>query len=145
MAQERLSKLQKWVLLKCLEFDTLFENILHKNDALEFYDKKFLPSVKGKAAQYIDKNGEWGTYGWCYFKLPRKDTDRYLEIREEETRGGKKQYKYIKDELIATDAEMVFISRTFSNLVKKGLLKRLSKWGGYYLTEKGFLKVNGLF
>ncbi len=131
MAKERLSKLQKWILTKCLEGETI-----NRDDVKEFYGKEYLPNYKDKEVHPGDINKE------------------LLEARErQERRFDRKQWKYtneiythhyyvVKEQHIETKAEEVAISRTFKNLKIKGLLEQISKYGAYYLTEKGFLIVN---
>jgi len=131
MAKERLSKLQKWILTKCLEGE-----MIHRNEIRGFYGKKYQPSYKDKELSWVD--------------VDRADK-HMLEEREVEenewdfelrTFTGKtyiRKYKFIKEQYITTKAEEVIISRTLKSLKNKCLLEQINKWGSYYLTEKGFL------
>jgi len=131
MAKERLSKLQKWILTKCLEGKTI-----HRNEIREFYGKEYQPSYKDKELSWVDVDRA-GKY--------------MLEERQEERRKfDYKQWKYtdetyihkyhvVKVQYISTKAEEVIISRTLKSLKNKCLLEQIKKWGDYHLTEKGFL------
>ena len=131
MAKERLSKLQKWILTKCLE-----GGMFHRNEIRGFYGKKYPPSDKDKERSWVDvdrtdkhmieerevERNEWE------FKLRRFTDKTYIH-----------KYKVIKEQYITTKAEEVAITRTFSNLKNKDLLNPVDKWGRCYLSEKGFL------
>ncbi len=130
MAKERLSKLQKWILTKCLEGKRI-----HRSVVMEFYGKKYLPGYK-------DKELSWD--------IDKADKHMLEERQEERRKFDYKQWKYtdetyihkyhvVKDQYISTKAEEVIISRTLKNLKNKCLLEQINKWGDYHLTEKGFL------
>lgn len=141
MSKERLGKLQKWILKKCLD-----NTFLHRNQAREFYGKKLGPGNRDrKPASY---NLEWSkkeglleekeidVYG--FYKVWDEEQKKYIRPKT-----GKKEKAWVfRDDLIATKAMEVSISRCFNALVVRGLLERIGKWGKYYLTERGFVKVN---
>jgi len=135
MAKERLSKLQKWILTKCLE-----EGMFHRNKIREFYGKKYSPAYKDKELYESD----------VYKADKHMLEERGVEEKEWDFEGetfirkytGKtyiRKYKVIKEQYITTKAEEVTISRTFGNLKNKNLLNAVGKWGRCYLSEKGFL------
>lgn len=134
LKKERLSKLQKWVLLKCLEEKTFYRDMIR-----QFYGKHYPPSYKDKPLNWRDEE--------------RAD-NKMLEEMQREVRKydydiGKwtdevkiYHYKVIKEKDITTKAEESAISRTLTKMKIKGLLEQENKWRAYYLTEKGFLIVN---
>ncbi len=134
MAKERLSKLQKWILTKCLEGETI-----HRNKIREFYGKEYPPSYK-------DKELSWGGVDRAEKHMleergiEKKEWD--FELRRFTGKTYIHKYKVIKEQYITTKAEEVAITRTFSNLKDKGLLDPVDKWGRCYLSGKGFLIAN---
>lgn len=141
MAKERLSKLQKWILIHCLE-----EVFLGRNEAREFYGKKFscnpkIDSWPSESLEYRIKNSnppftpdEMKLYDITKeeHKTWNPETNRY-DIPDEYTIFTP------KSEYVSTKAEEVAISRSFKNLSDKEFITRTKKWGAWHLTEKGFL------
>ncbi len=124
MSEERLSKLQKWILKKCLE------GIFFKREqAREFYGKKFSPG-------YNQTFGE----GW----EKERDMSDYKLFTRKDSNGYKWKGYRAKKELFSTRAVEVSISRSLKSLVVRELLAQSRKWGTYNLTKKGFLKANKL-
>ncbi len=122
MSEERLSKLQKWILKKCLG-SIFFE----REQAREFYGKKFSPG-------YNQTFGE----GW----KKKRDMSDYELFTKKYSNGYKWKGYRAKKELFSTKAVEVSISRSLKSLIVKGLLARPHKWGQYHLTKEGFLKAN---
>lgn len=116
MSKERLSKLQKWILEKCLK-----DINISRDKAREFYGKRFSPK---------------GRYKWARFSI-RKEQERFFDNNK--GTGRIQEYKP-KKEFMTTRAVEATISRTFRNLVGKGYLVR-GRFA-YELTRKGWLKVN---
>jgi len=112
MAKERLSKLQKWILNRCLENK---ENGIIREEIREFFGKKLSPKrnlLKALQESTLGEKGENFNWDGRYFS-PKK-------------------------ELVSTRSIEASISRSFNNLIRKGFITD-SK---HYLTEKGFLSVN---
>lgn len=133
MAKERLSKLQKWILEKCLK-----DLRIYYQDAFAFFGKKYTnrkPELLGEGCDLKKRYGE--NY--------RNEFD--IEKVEEKQRGG-----YVwrrlkigrKKEFCITNSEKAVISRSLAGLVRKGFLIQPSRWGEYRLTKGGFLKANKL-
>lgn len=134
MAKERLSKLQKWILKKCLK-----DLKIYYRNVFMFFGKKYsqrqAPEILGKGWNLKER------YGDNY-----KNELNIEEVKEEYSFNPRhfwEGYKITpKKEFCISNSEKVIISRSFKNLVGKGLLAQPEKWRGYYLTEKGFLKAN---
>ena len=116
MSKERLSKLQKWILEKCVE-----DLSIPRDKAREFYGKYFSPK---------------GRHGPLSFPV-REEQKKFYDY--DKGKGWREQYRP-KKEFLTTRAMEATISRTFRNLVGKGYL--VKERFGYQLTEKGWLKVN---
>jgi len=135
MSKERLSKLQKWILTKCLE-----GGMFDRNKIREFYGKKYPPSYKDKELYESD------VYKADKHMLEERgveekewDFELNTYIRKYTGKTYIRKYKVIKEQFITTKAEEVAISKTFRNLKNKNLLNPVGKWGRCYLSEKGFL------
>ncbi|MBA7552216.1 hypothetical protein ES705_44771 [subsurface metagenome] len=117
MEYERLSKLQKWILNRCLENK---ENGIIREEIREFFGKKLPPKrylVEALRESAFRKEGEKFNWEGRYFS-PKK-------------------------ELISTRSIEASISRSFNNLIRKGFITDRYYFGQcFFLTEKGFLKVN---
>jgi hypothetical protein len=120
MAKERLSKLQKWILNRCLENKT---QGITRDEIREFFGKRFSP----KKTEY-----PWGDEERKYFNW---DTREYPN-------GHKQELFWAKPELRSTRSIEASISRSFNNLIKRELLTKKYHFGQHFLTEAGFLKVN---
>jgi len=136
MAKQRLSKLQKRILEKCLN-----DLSICYRGAWEFYGKKFTENTKSKIFSTDCEEQE----------LTRRLGKNYkTEFDIEEYQGeymGKTWHGLRftpKKEYCITNSEKAVISRSLKGLVNKGLLVQLSKWGPYNLTEAGYLKANNL-
>ena len=126
----RLSKLQKWILEKCLNdlrirYQDIFAffgkrgtkgkpSILHEEYDLE---KRFGKNYKKEFDIERVKRGS-GTYVWKGLKVSRKP------------------------EFCITNSEKAIISRSLKGLMKKGYLVKSEKWKDYRLTNEGFIKAN---
>ncbi|MFC1504674.1 hypothetical protein ACFL6D_04590, partial [Spirochaetota bacterium] len=121
MSKQRLSNFQKWILERC------YKNIsIHRNEAREYYNKKYSPSYKGKIiSSHIYKNH-------------MQDHTPYIR---KYGKNNNEWYEY-KEEFISTKAIESAITRSFKLLINNGYLAKFEKYGDHYLTEKGFLKVN---
>ncbi|MBA7579851.1 hypothetical protein ES695_19520 [Candidatus Atribacteria bacterium 1244-E10-H5-B2] len=116
MEYGRLSKLQKWILNRCLENKG---NGISRDESREFFGKRLPPkrhlcealheSTFGTEGEKFDWNGRYYT--------PKK-------------------------ELISTRSIEASVSRSFNNLIKREFLTEKYHYGQCFLTEKGFLKVN---
>jgi len=116
MAEERLSKLQKWILTRCLENKTWG---ITRDEVREFFGKKLPPKRHLSEAMNEDINGKKGEkFNW----------------------NGR--YYTPKKELVSTRSIEASISRSFGNLMKRELLTEKHHFGQHYLTETGFLKAN---
>ena len=137
MVKERLSKLQKWILEKCLnELEIYYQGIY------KFFGKKYTvrkPETFGKGfdfkKHYGDKYEE---------ELDIENIKREWPPDPDFPNGFNWEgYKINpKKEFCITNSEKVVISRSLKGLIKKGFLIQIKKWGEYRLTEKGFLKAN---
>jgi len=116
LSEERLSKLQKWILQECVK-----ELFIFRNQARKFYNKHFPP----KRVRYPLREQERKFFNWSKRVWP--------DGHEQELFSPKK-------ELISTRSIEAIISKTFRNLVEKGFLVKAKL--GYRLTEKGWLKAN---
>jgi len=134
LKKERLSKLQKWILLKCLEEKTFYRSMIR-----QFYEKYYPPSYKDKRLSRGDEERADNEMLEERQRERRKyDYDTHIWTDEVEIY----HYKVIKEKYITTKSEESAISRTLTKMKIKGLLEQENKWGAYYLTEKGFLIVN---
>ena len=116
MAKERLSKLQKWILTRCLE--NKIQGIT-RDEVREFFGKKLSPKRHFSEAMSEDIDGKKGEkFDW----------------------NGR--YYTPKKELISTRSIEASISRSFNSLITRELLTKKYTSGQHYLTETGFLKVN---
>ncbi len=131
MAKIRLSKLQKWILEKCLK-----DLGVSYQDIMGFFGKKYTnrkPEFRG-GIEYFKKE-----YGKNYKKV--FDVERV----KQETRGGYVWHGFKvsrKPELCFTNSEKAIASRSLKSLIKKGFLIQPRKWGEYRLTKAGLLKAN---
>lgn len=139
---KRLSKLQRWILTKCLE-----EVPYHRNTTRDFFGKRFSPSEINRRIISIGGDLEQNAkriLGDEYKELVVKKEGSFrvwnFETQIHETKVS--PYYTIKEELCSSRAEEATISRTLKNLVDKGLLKQPEKWGAYFLTEEGFTTAN---
>ncbi len=134
MAKERLSKIQKWILERCLE------NLsIHFRGTAEFFGKKYLRKA--------DVMPQQRNYGLEYFL--GEDFEKYYIVEKVEwpnkyqPDGIFRGYRTTpRQEFLPTNSEKVIASRSLKNLVDKGLLVQDGKYGSYTLTEEGVLKVN---
>jgi len=134
MAKQRLSKLQKWILEKCLN-----DTSIHYRDVWEFYGKKYTEKKKQDTFRADCPDQELTRrYGENY------ETEFNIEEYQSEFMGEVWHGLRItpKKEYCITNSEKAVISRSLKGLVNKGLLIQLSKWGAYNLTEAGYLKAN---
>lgn len=122
MAKERLSKLQKWILARCLT-----KIRIQRCEIRRFFGKVFYP-IPGKRVYMQPNEAEkrWKKQG-C--------GPEDFEV----TKTPPEFWMYPKPELRSTLSIEATISRTFRNLRKKGLIQGK---GRINLTEKGFLIVN---
>lgn len=134
MAKERLSKLQKWILSRCME-----EMLLRRNEARKFYGKKLPYGVEtrlfppGMMERVIKpEEMEWYDVTLKEHKLWNYETHS-CDIPQEYT------IVTPKGEYISTKAEEVSISRSFKKLEDKGFITREKEWRPWRLTERGFL------
>jgi len=134
MAKERLSKLQKWILSRCME-----EILLRQNAARNFYGKKLPYGVKTRSfppgiMERVIKPEEMELYDITLeeHKLWNAET-HCCDIRLEYT------IVTPKGEYISTKTEEESISRSFKKLEDKGLITREKEWRPWRLTERGFL------
>ncbi|MBA7541802.1 hypothetical protein ES705_34118 [subsurface metagenome] len=116
MADERLSKLQKWILNRCLENK---ENGIVREEIREFFGKKLPPK------RHLTEALRESTFG--------KEGERF---------NWEGRYFSPKKELISTRSIEASVSRSFNNLIKRGFVANRYHNGQCFLTEKGFLKVN---
>lgn len=137
MAKERLSKLQKWILAKCLK-----NKIIYRNEIKEYFGKEFPGRYRNKIIwEYsIDR------FPYKNRFEEREDTLLMRNFNEEsltaEQINQKTKYYKAKEEYIITRIEERVISRSFIGLIKKGILIETEEKKGHKLTEKGFLKVD---
>ena len=115
-SKERLSKLQKWILTRCLENKT---QGITRSEAREFFGKKLPP--KRHLSEAIGED------------IDRKKGEKF---------DWNGRYYTPKKELVSTRSIEASISRSFNNLIKRELLTKKYHFGQHYLTEAGFLKVN---
>lgn len=116
MSKERLSKLQKWILNRCLENKG---GGIVREEIREFFGKKLPPKRHSIEAL---RESTFGTEGEKF------DWDG--------------RYYTPKKELISTRSIEASISRSFNNLIKREFLTKKYHYGQCFLTEKGFLRVN---
>lgn len=117
MAKERLSKLQKWILNRCLENKG---SGIVRDESREFFGKKLPP--KRYSNEALREGFGWGEKG--------------------EKFNWNGRYYTPKKELISTRSIEASVSRSFNNLIRKGFITDRYYFGQCFLTEKGFLKVN---
>ena len=138
MAKERLSKLRKWILEKCLK-----DLKLHRQNAFEFFGKKFSERYRNKKEWLLDIKDIFKRLGRdprYYFK---KDiTGLFWDFDKKKYTKQTRRFFIPKEEMIITRSEQAVITRSLKGLVKKGFLIQPRKWGEYKLTGKGFLKAN---
>ena len=132
MAKERLSKLQKWILEKCLKdlgvsYHDVFVGFFSKRDTL----KK--PEFIGEGHDLKKRYGESYEKELDIEKVERLSVGGYI------WKGLKIS---IKPEFCITNSEKVIVSRSLKGLAKRGFLIQPRKWGEYRLTRAGFLKAN---
>lgn len=140
MAKERLSKLQKWILEKCLE------NLeIHRTDVFEFFGKKFSERYRSRRSWLIDipnifERLNYNRNDW----IEKQITGRFWDFEKKEYTEQTKKFYKAKEELIITKSEQVIITRSLKNLRDKRFLNKVKpvEWGDHYLTKKGFLKAN---
>ena len=133
MAKERLSKLQKWILEKCLK-----DLGINYQDTAGFFGKKYT----NKKPEFI---GEGHDLKKMYGENYKKEFD--IEKVKQEKWGG-----YVwhglkvsrKPEFCITNSEKAVASRSLKSLIKKGFLIQPRKYGEYRLTKVGLLKANNL-
>lgn len=137
MAKERFSKLQKWILQKCLK-----KKVIYRNEVREFYGREF----PGRYRKEI-------IWEWAIDRFKKNRFEEYegtflMWSFDEEKRTGqqmdqKLKYYKVKEEFIITRSEETDISRSLKGLIKKGILIQAKESaGGLKLTEDGFLKAN---
>lgn len=140
MAKERLSKLQKWILVKDLQ-----DIEIGYRTVASYFGKKNL-SVK-------PRSGGWYSDMSKDESLIKSLGPDYKEIYDIEEISKKylignnwidwEGYEAtVKKELFLTGSEKAIISRSLRGLLNKGLLTQKGKYGRYRLTEAGFLKAN---
>ena len=120
MAKERLSKLQKWILTRCLENKT---QKIARDEVREFFGKRFRP----KRTEYPWGDEDRKYYNWTTREYPN---------------GHKQELFSPKPELVSTRSIEASVSRSLGNLIKRGFLTEKYHYGQHFLTEAGFLKVN---
>jgi len=116
MAKERLSKLQKWILSRCLKNKA---DGVYRNEAREFFGKKLPP--KRHLIEAL-KESTFGTIGEKF-----------------EWDG---RYYTAKKELVSTRSVEAVITRSLGNLKQRGFITEKNRYSQHYLTERGFLKAN---
>ena len=107
MAKERLSKLQKWILSHCVE-----KGFIWRNDAREFYGKKFSPS--GRIVGYT---------------FPPVENKESLSSKAEEVSISKSFRNIERKGLITRDEKWDGVPRW--ELTEKGFLKA-NEWEQMY-------------
>ena len=144
MATDRLSKLQKWILLRCcnnlqINYRTVFEYfgkrfsrtdthiIIMTVDGCELRD-----DLKEERTQRLKEyfNGEYDIKDWSNSHYHGSHCTGYQITNKPET--------------VITNSEKAIISRSLKGLVNKGLLLSPTHKTAYRLTEAGVLKANGL-
>ena len=133
MVKERLSKLQKWILEKCLKDLTIYYQ-----DIFIFFGKRFTK----RKPDFIGRHNLKTLYGRIYGEDYKKVLD--IEKIERKHSGYVWQgYKISrKPEFCITNSEKAIISRSLKGLVKKGYLIQPSSYSKYRLTKEGLLKAN---
>jgi DNA-binding PadR family transcriptional regulator len=138
MANERISKLQRWILDACLQ-----DVELQRTDVWAFFGRRFSPRhLKDNPKHRI---GDWEIerhYGNDK-SLFEQRAETVMEWRQKLQKrvSVTKTYYIPKKQFVVTPANDATISRTLKNLVRKGLLERPEKYGRYTLTERGFATV----
>jgi len=131
MAKERLSRLQKWILEKCLK-----DLGIRYQDAGEFSRKKYTnrkPEFIGEGHDLKKMYGEDYKKEFDIEKVKREKISGYIWHGLKISR---------KKELCITNSEKAVISRSLKGLVKKGFLIQPIKYREYRLTKAGLLKAN---
>jgi len=135
MAKVRLSKLQKWILEKCLKDLTIYYR-----DVFAFFGKEFSDHYRKKIIPdfAIDR-----VYPNKKDKFEKKEGIFLVwDFKENKRIPQKKEYYKAKEKYIITNSEKAIISRSLKGLIKKGFLIKPEKWGECRLTKEGFLKAN---
>lgn len=131
--KERLSKLQKWILEKCLKEGTIWRGTIR-----EFFGKKFSEKPKW----YRDVVFDYHKEGKKLFDKEGLDINDYEFFIARNGVGDEFDAYRPKKEKCSTRSIEATISRSLKKLIVKELLTQPKKYGKYRLTEKGFLKVN---
>lgn len=131
MAKERLSRLQKWILIEA------YKNIaIPRRHIRLFFGKWFHP---GKYNFNLD---DTPSFEAMMGEDKEKAFDRkFFNWQEVNDRFGKRELPLMKKEYQSTKAIEVTISRALKNMIEKGILQKNPDWENYILTEKGFLML----
>ncbi|MCL5070829.1 MAG: hypothetical protein M1308_08025 [Actinobacteria bacterium] len=141
MAKERLSRLQKWILARCLK-----NKIIYRNEVKKYYGKEFPGLYRNKIiwywnmGRYRNKKNMFEKYEGLVFMWTY---DEESGIGEQKHRI--KNYYKVKEEFIIKRWEETDISRSINNLIKRGILIQTEEPArGLKLTAEGLLKANKL-
>ena len=130
MTKERLSKLQKWILEKCL-----------KGLGISYRDTFIFFGKKG-----TERRPEFIGEGHDLKKRYGKDYKKEFDIKKVKQTIGGYVWKGLKISIMPkfciTNSEKAVASRSLKGLIKKGLLIQPRKYREYRLTKEGFLKAN---
>jgi hypothetical protein len=133
--KERLSKLQNWILTRCLENK---EQGIARSEAREFFGKKFSEKLKW----YRDVVFDYHQEGKKLFDKEGLDINDYEFFIARNGIGEEFDAYRPKKEKCSTRSIEASIPRSFNNLIKRELLTKKYSFGQHFLTEAGFLKVN---
>ena len=137
MSDQRLSKLQKWILLKCYK-----QGNIYSCEIKEYFGKEYIK--KTESITIRDECELIERYG--------KNYKEEYDIEERIFYSGDNRYRDLKivrkKELCITNSVKAVISRSLKGLVKKGLLIKdrpaFTGYGDYKLTKEGCLKANSI-
>lgn len=135
MAKERLSKLQKWILVEAYK-----KTVLPRRFIRLFFNKWFHPGINNFN---LDDTPSIEAMGFTK-KDKEKAFDRnFYDWPKGNGIAGEKLERFShKEEYRSTKAIEVTISRTLKNMIAKGiLLEHLDMERFYHLTEKGCLML----
>ena len=137
MSEQRLSKLQKWILEQSIKHIENNKLGLDNRDCISFFGKEYMPRYKNQKLFESE---------WKYSKVEDKSKlDEFegnfnvWDYQEKKWVVTTKKYFKVKNDYILSEAEQVTISRSLKNMVEKGLIWKKLKYDPYFLTEMGFL------
>lgn len=132
MAKTRLSKLQKWILKRCLK-----DLFVYRDEAREFYGKKF-----GENPNQWDAVCDYNNEGIVVLEREHKDVNDYEPCDFVNGLGEKWGGWKPKKGLCSNRSIEASVSRSFNQLIKFDLLTNPDHFRKHFLTESGFLNVN---